>query len=105
MTTKNLNSETLHINATKLYPEIHFKPNGNLKITGRIISDHLCDFFQPLFEWVENSICHQIKLEIDLEYLNSNGTFILVELFRRMENNSNIKDIEVIWMFEEEDED
>lgn len=95
----------LHIKPSKILPEVIFKPEGNLKITGRIITDHLCDFFQPLFRWVEACNCEEITLEVKLDYLNSNGTFLLVELLRRMELNTRIEQITVSWLFEVEDEE
>ena len=95
----------LHIKATKLFPEIMFHKDGNLRIKGRIISDHLCEFFSPLFHWVSDCTCRNIRVEVDLDYLNSNGTFLLVELFKRMEANTRILSIDIIWVYEEEDEE
>jgi hypothetical protein len=96
--------ETLYIEGTRLYPKIVFNPGGKMKITGRIICDHLKEFFQPLFDWVENLECEEAMMEIKLDYLNSNGTFLLIELLRIMEANEKIRKITVYWFYEEDDE-
>lgn len=102
---KQIKTDDLFIEATRLYPGVHFSNNGMLTITGRIISDHLCEFFTPLFDWVTTCSCHEIHLEVDLDYLNSNGMFLLVELIRRMEKRNTIHTIRVTWLYEEEDEE
>lgn len=99
-----LQQQELFIEATRLYPGAEFKNNGELSITGRIISDHLNKFFSPLFEWVEACHCPHIQLDINLDYLNSNGTFLLRDLLRKMEDNPEIKTIRVLWHCEDEDE-
>jgi hypothetical protein len=95
----------LHIEATKLFPEVNFRADGKLRISGRIISDHLQDFFTPLFHWVDECSCNDIVLEVNLDYLNSNGTFLLCDLLRRMESKDSIMKISVLWIYEEEDEE
>ena len=97
--------DDLYIKGTKLYPEVDFQVNGKMKISGRIINDHLSDFFRPLFNWADKCNSPGIRVEVDLDYLNSNGTFLLVELFKRLENNSSIHNIDIIWIYEEEDEE
>jgi hypothetical protein len=88
-----------------MLPEVVLNPAGNLEISGRIINDHLCNFFQPLFNWASNCSCTTIHLDIKLEYLNSNGTFLLVEFIHRLEENSSVRDIEVAWHYEEDDDE
>ncbi len=97
--------DTLHIEGTKLLPEIFFKPNGQLRIAGRLINDHLVDFFQPLFLWVDKAACECAQIDIELEYLNTTGVFHIAELIRRIEANTSIKNIEIIWHYEEDDEE
>jgi len=99
-----MQADDILIEATKLFPKVHFRSNGELSITGRIISDHLREFFSPLFNWVDKCTCDKVLLEVNLDYLNSNGTFLLIELLHRMEDKESITGIKVIWHYEEEDE-
>lgn len=99
-----MQTEELLIEATRLFPRVHFRDNGELCISGRIISDHLSEFFSPLFTWVQHFPGKHIILEVNLDYLNSNGTFLLIDLLHRMEAREQIHSIKVIWHYEEEDE-
>lgn len=96
--------EVLHIKPTKSLPEIVVHSDGNIRITGRLIDDEFQDLFMPLFIWAKGVCCENIRVEIKLEYVNTNGIFHIVELVRRLESNESIKDIEIIWHFEEDDE-
>ena len=100
-----IENKNLFIEGTKVFPEVDFNASGDLKITGRIISDHMCEHFLPAFQWIEECTCEMIYLEVNLDYLNSNGMFLLLELLRCMENRKEIKDISVMWYYEEEDEE
>lgn len=97
--------EALYIEATKQFPEILFRPDGQLRITGRLINDHLQGFFHPLFLWIDKANCANVQIDIELEYLNTPGSFHLAELIRRIEANKSFKKIEIIWHYEEDDEE
>jgi hypothetical protein len=95
----------LFIEGTKVFPEVNFNASGDLQITGRIISDHLCEHFLPAFEWIEECTCETVYFEVKLDYLNSNGMFLLLELLRCLENREEIESISVMWYYEEEDDE
>ena len=97
--------DTLHIEATKQFPEILFRPDGHLRISGRLIHDHLQDFFHPLYIWIDKANCDYAQIDIDLEYLNTTGAFHLAELIHRIEANKAIKNIGIVWHYEEDDEE
>jgi hypothetical protein len=94
----------LYIRPTKYFPEVSFKQTGELKITGRLINDHLERFFEPVFSWVETLDVEEVKLELNLEYLNTSGVAFISRLIRTIECNFMVKDIIVKWYFEEDDE-
>ena len=101
----NINQENnLRLEPTGQYPGVDFRSDGNLVIWGRIVSDMLHDFFQPLNTWVENFEYNKIRIELNLEYLTSGGAFMLRDLLLGIENNTKIKDIEIKWYVEEDDE-
>jgi len=97
--------KNLFLEGSKIFPEVDFNASGDLKITGRIISDHLCEYFLPAFKWIEECACKMVYFEIDLDYLNSNGMFLLLELLRCLENREEIEMISVMWYYEDEDEE
>jgi hypothetical protein len=94
----------LYIEPDKFYPGVDFKSDGNLSIWGRMSSDILSGFVQPLFNWIEHCDCETIQLEINLEYLTSSGAFMLRDLLLSAENNEKIKNIDISWYVEEDDE-
>ena len=97
--------DILFIEASNNFPEVAFKPNGELTITGRLINDHVTDFFASLFHWVDVYDGEYINLVVNLEYLNTTGTFHILELVRRIETNKRIKLINFTWHYEEDDEE
>jgi hypothetical protein len=96
--------EVIHLEPTKFLPEIIVLSNGTIKITGRLINDKFHDLFLPLFIWVKGLSCQKVKMEIMLEYINTNGALHLIELIRRIESNESIQEIEIVWHFEADDE-
>jgi len=58
-----------------------------------------------LYTWVEKFHSNKIHFDIDLEYLNTNGTFLLVRLLKKIEANALIKHISISWQFDEDDEE
>ncbi len=97
--------DTLHIEATKQFPQITLSPNGHLKLIGRLINDHLYDYFHPVYLWIDKARCEHIQFDIALEYLNTTGAFHIVELMHRIEANKSFKCIEIIWHYDEDDEE
>ncbi|MBN1118023.1 MAG: SiaC family regulatory phosphoprotein [Bacteroidales bacterium] len=99
------NNDLFFIESSNNFPEVVFKPNGELSISGRLINDHVTDFFSPLFHWVDVFDGEYINLVVRLEYLNTTGTFHILELARRIESNKRVKIINITWHFEEDDEE
>lgn len=97
--------ENISIAESKFLPAIEFQSNGELKISGRIIPDHVTDFFLPLKEWIEKLAAEEVRFEINVEYINSCGLCEIMNLFHALTSNRDIKDILAIWYYEEEDEE
>lgn len=97
--------EDLHFKATKTHPEVIFSEVGDLKIFGRMINDDLIDLFRPLFYWAEKTNVNKITIDIDLEYINTNGIFLMVKLLKVFEANQLVKHIKITWQFDEDDEE
>jgi hypothetical protein len=98
-------SENINIESSKFYPAIEFRSDGQLRINGRIIPDHVTDFFIPLKEWIDKLEIDTVRFEINVEYINSCGLCEIMNLFHALSDNKNINDITAVWYYEEEDEE
>jgi SiaC family regulatory phosphoprotein len=97
--------EKLEIKGTPSTPDVIFEPNGNMLIKGRIIPENAFQLFKPLIDWVKEINCENIRFVIDLEYLNTGATNQLFILLKTLDENPSIKDLSVIWRYDEDDED
>ena len=97
--------ERLEIKKTSSTPEVIFETDGNLKLSGRIITDNAILLFQPMMDWIEKLECEKVLFDINLEYLNTSASMQLYLLLKSLQSNCVIKELEVIWHYEEDDED
>jgi hypothetical protein len=97
--------QELFIEGTDSLPTISFKPNGELKITGRALPEDAAKFFSPLFEWISGYTSETIDVEINLDYFNTSVSKQLLDFFRLINNNSDIREIRVRWLYEDGDEE
>ena len=95
----------LSIAESKFMPAIEFHNDGELKISGRIIPDHVTDFFLPLKTWIEKLTADSVRFEINVEYINSCGLCEIMNLFKALSDNKNIRYVTAVWLYEEEDEE
>jgi len=86
-------------------PEICFISTGELKITGRALPEDAVKFFLPLFEWISGFTGEKVNLEINLDYFNTSVSKQLLDLFKTIEKNPQIKSANIKWMYEEGDEE
>lgn len=97
--------QNITIESSKFLPAIDFNCDGQLKITGRIIPDHVTDFFLPLKEWIDKLEVGSVRFEINVEYINSCGLCEIMNLFHSLADNKNIGEVTAVWYYEEEDEE
>ncbi len=97
--------ENLVIEGTMSSPRVVFNHDGNLLIEGRSLPDNAVKAFEPLFSWMNSFRTEKVKFSIDLEYLNTSSSMQLFRLLRILEENCDIKEIEVIWHYDEDDEE
>jgi hypothetical protein len=95
----------LIIEPTSSTPAIQFREEGRLLIEGRSLPESAIKFFIPLIEWAASLTAQNVKLDINLDYLNSSSTKTLLELLKVFDANSNIKTFYIDWHYEEDDED
>ena len=97
--------EPFVISGTLKTPTIVFNPDGNLIIKGKSIPESVFKLYTPAIEWIEELKAEYVTFNIDLEYINSASKVMLLELFRVLEANQNVKNIILNWHYDIEDED
>ncbi len=95
----------LFIEATKATPRVEFLPNGELTIHGRSLPENPASFYAPILSWIDACTLEKISIEIRMEYFNTSSSKQIFSLFCNAKKNTNIKDIEIKWYYEEGDED
>jgi hypothetical protein len=86
-------------------PAIDFSINGIMKIKGRSLTDSEKNFYTPLIEWARHVNSKVIKLDIDLEYINSSSAKNILELLKVLNDNNEINVLNINWYFEHNDHD
>ena len=97
--------DNLAIKGTMFSPRVLFKHDGHLLIEGRSLPDNAIKSFEPLFIWIDSVRAEKIKFSINLEYLNTSSSMQLFKLLKMLEENCEIKEIDVLWHYDEDDEE
>jgi len=100
---------SLHIPGTAKTPAVDFT-DGALEISGKSIPENSIEFYQPLYDWLDQYGQQAAKstiLKVRLEYFNTSSSKCLLDVFRKLEaiQKSGKSQVSVTWMYEEEDED
>jgi hypothetical protein len=102
----------LKIQKTSRTPEVIFDPAaGNFSIRGRSIPEDSVGFYQPLYNWLDRFGTQAPKeekftVEIELEYFNTSSSKCILDVFKRLNrlHHAGVR-VEVVWLFDEDDED
>jgi hypothetical protein len=90
-------------------PEIVFKANGELKITGNSRPEDGKNFYKGAFEWIEDFkefSPSTITLTLDLDYINSVSVRILLTMLQTLHGIfDDKKKFKVIWKYDQNDID
>jgi|SRR5512133_126241 hypothetical protein len=97
---KNLNFEP-----TTCTPAVRFTTDGRLLIEGRSLPENVTRFYDPLVQWVKELEAEVVRMDLNLEYLNSASSKKLLEILRSIDRNCMIKEFIVNWHYESDDED
>ena len=100
---------SLEIQATVKTPKIKVdSSSGYIMLAGISIPEDPHEFYAPLNEEIDSYIqqpAEKTKLEFMLEYFNTSSTLIIRNIIRRLGTLASSKDLEVVWYYEESDED
>jgi hypothetical protein len=99
----------LHLEGTAKTPAVNFTA-GLLEISGKSIPENSIEFYQPLYNWLDQysqQPSASTSLKVQLEYFNTSSSKCLLDVFRKLEaiQKSGKGSVTVTWMYEEEDED
>lgn len=89
---------------------MNFDPQtGRMEIRGRSILENPFQFYQPVFDWLENYLHDpqpEIHLQIQLEYFNSGTSKCLLELLRQLEGafEAQKTQVRIDWYYEPDDD-
>jgi len=97
--------EKIHFPATTSTPYVNFVDNRKLVIKGRSISENEITFYKPLIAWASLLQVKLLEVEVNLEYVNSRSSKKLFQLFKVMDENTDIKTLIINWHYDEGDED
>ncbi|HQQ93126.1 MAG TPA: DUF1987 domain-containing protein [Bacteroidia bacterium] len=99
--------ENLKIASTNSTPEIDFRPNGELFMTGVTYPEDAFKFYEPVSKWLKdfkNSLPkNKIVLNIELDYVNTASLRILIDLINTVNSYKATNEVEMFWKYEDED--
>lgn len=97
--------DDLYIDDTPSTPEIKFEKSGSLSIRGKSLPEDPKRFYNPLFKWVEELTTDNVDIQVQLEYVNTSSSKRIIELLKKIDNNSKIKHVKMNWYYEVDDPD
>ena len=97
------------IASTKKTPEIIFKTNGDLMISGNSLPTNSDSFYQPIMAWIEEFVAtspKNISIVFDLEHVNTSSTRIILQILRTLNGFKKGKgNLTIVWNYDKEDKD
>ena len=97
--------EDLNIEPTKKTPSVEFHSSGRLVMAGCAYPENAKEFFDPVIEWVDQLSTDEVIFDLIVDYINTASAKKLLELLKRIDMNSSIKEFNLNWFYEEDDED
>lgn len=102
--------EALVINETNLTPGISFESeSGKLEIRGKSIPENSLEFYQPLYEWLDEYIeapNDKTIVSVRLDYFNTSSSKCILDILKRVDKLEDKGfDVLIKWYYDEEDED
>ena len=100
--------ELLKIEETKYTPEIIMNPeNGEISIKGKSYPENTFEFYEPIMKWLWNyfqKAQEKTIINFEIVYFNSSSSKLFFDLFDLIDENSSKSDIEINWIYDEEND-
>jgi hypothetical protein len=97
--------QDINLEASSSTPQVNFEQSGRLLMKGRSLILNVKEFYGPLIEWISKLNVPVVRFTIDFDYFNSASSKQILELLKLIDSNNNVKDFDVFWHFEKDDED
>ena len=97
--------QNIDIEATSSTPQVNFDQSGKLMMKGRSLILNVNEFYDPLIEWISKLSAPVVRFTIDFDYFNSASSKQILEMLKLLDSNNNVKNFDVFWHFEKDDED
>jgi len=97
--------KSLSITPTNSTPDVVFNTDGKLSIAGRSLPENVELFYEPLEKWMAGLNAETVLFDIDLQYFNSASSKKILDLLKVLDANPKVKKIEIVWHYEEGDDD
>ena len=100
--------ENLTIEETKYTPKITLDTKGIISLVGKSYPENTFEFYVPMMEWLEHyfkdSPAEKTVVNLEIVYFNSSSSKLFFDFFDLLEENSKENDIEINWIYDEENE-
>lgn len=101
--------ENLNIDETKYTPSINLDAKkGVFEIVGKSYPENTFEFYEPVMKWLSSyfETTSNTKTVVNLEiiYFNSSSSKLFFDFFDLLEEASEDHDIEINWLYDEENE-
>jgi hypothetical protein len=96
--------KTIDVNATNSTPAVIFGEDNILSIKGRSIPANESKFYNPLIEWAKKVTVSKLIVDLNLEYMNSGSSKMLLYLLKTLDTNTSVEKLIVKWYYEAGDE-
>ncbi|WP_338763135.1 DUF1987 domain-containing protein [Bernardetia sp. ABR2-2B] len=103
--------ENFQIEGENYIPTVNFAPEeGVLEISGESYHEYTIEFFQPIFEWLNNYLEQEgrtFTFNFRMTYFNTSSSRRFLEIFDLLEeyNKSKGGNVTVNWYYEKDDVD
>lgn len=103
--------ENFHLKGSTYIPKIDFDAESNiLEISGESYHEYTQEFFQPVFEWLDEFLEEsgkEITFNFRMTYFNTSSSRRFLEILTKLETYQREKSgsVTVNWYFEENDSD
>jgi hypothetical protein len=103
--------ENFQIEGENYIPTVNFNAEiGNLEISGESYHEYTIEFFQPIFEWLNNYLEQEgrtIVFNFRMTYFNTSSSRRFLEIFDLLEDYKKSKNgnVTVNWYYEKDDVD
>lgn len=94
--------DSFNIEGTKNCPEVKAE-NGEMRITGKCYPENSRKFFDPLLEALDKSNETLREVSIQIDYINSSSTLMLIKLLKKLK--SKVDDVTIHWITDVDDDE